>query len=181
MVQKEKLFEPVHLNRGSKEDWGNRMKNIIVALVLLIALAGAAGTYTDWQQGAMQGLKIGFHMGEMYTQASQGVNVTGFNSEVDKYNGWVQQNFGNDPALMMPKMSGPVDLSKPYIEVNKTNSNQIVHAIDGSNNMTGPAYITNDMNLLPASVTESMYKRSQTTDPNSPEYLKTQGDYLGGI
>jgi hypothetical protein len=26
---------------GSKEDWGDRMKNIIVALVLLIVIAGA--------------------------------------------------------------------------------------------------------------------------------------------
>jgi hypothetical protein len=58
------------------------MKNIIVALVLLVAIAGAAGTYTDWQQGAMQGLKIGFHMGQAYGDAVRGYNVTGFNAEV---------------------------------------------------------------------------------------------------
>ena len=129
------------------------MKNIIVALVLLIAIAGAAGQYTDWQQGAVQGLKIGFHMGEMYTLASQGVNITGFNSEVDNYNGWVQQNFGNDPALMMPKMSGPIDLSRPYIAANNTTGGGVPHVIDGK--QYGPRYVTNDMNLLPASVTNS--------------------------
>jgi hypothetical protein len=172
IVRKEKLFEPVHLNRGQKEDWGNRMKNIIIALALLIAIAGAAGTYTDWQQGAVQGLKIGFHMGEMYTQASQGVNVTGFNSEVDKYNGWVQQNFGNDPALMMPKMSDGTALSKPVLIVNKT-ATGIVHTIDGSNNMTGPAYITNDMNLLPESARKAM--------ESTADKAKQGGEYLGGV
>jgi hypothetical protein len=156
------------------------MKSIIIGMMLLVGLAAAAG-YNDWQQGAIQGLKIGFHMGEMYTQASQGVNITGFNAEVDKYNKWVQQNFGNDQALMMPKMSGPIDLSKPYMAANNTTGGGIVHAIDGSSKMGGPSYTTNDMNLLPASVTESMYKRSQTTDPNSPEYLETQGNYLGGV
>jgi hypothetical protein len=157
-----------------------KMKSIIIGMMLLVGLAAAAG-YNDWQQGAIQGLKIGFHMGEMYTQASQGVNITGFNAEVDKYNKWVQQNFGNDQALMMPKMSGPIDLSKPYMAANNTTGGGIVHAIDGSSKMGGPSYTTNDMNLLPASVTESMYKRSQTTDPNSPEYLETQGNYLGGV
>jgi hypothetical protein len=53
------------------------MKNIIVALVLLVAIAGAAGTYTDWQQGAMKGLKIGFHMGEMYTLVSRQTSNAG--------------------------------------------------------------------------------------------------------
>jgi hypothetical protein len=149
------------------------MKNIIVALVLLIALAGAASQYTEWQQGAMQGLRIGFHMGEMYTQASQGVNVTGFNSEVDKYNGWVQQNFGNDPALMMPKMSdGPV-LSKPILIVNNTTSKGIVHTIDGSKNMSGPNYLTNDVNLLPENVRKSVQ--------NSNDPMKQGGQWLAGI
>jgi hypothetical protein len=156
------------------------MKSIIIGLILLVGLAAAAG-YNDWQQGAIQGLKIGFHMGEMYTQASQGVNITGFNAEVDKYNKWVQQNFGNDQALMMQKMSGPIDLSKPYIAANNTTGGGIVHAIDGSSKMGGPSYTTNDLNLLPESVTQSMFERSKTTDPNSPEYLETQGNYLGGV
>jgi hypothetical protein len=39
------------------------MKNIIIAFALLIAIAGAAGQYTDWQQRAIVGLKVGLHMG----------------------------------------------------------------------------------------------------------------------
>jgi hypothetical protein len=148
------------------------MRNKIAAVLLLIAVASAAGQYTDWQQGAMQGLKIGFHMGEMYVQASQGVNVTGFNSEVDKYNTWIYQNFGNDPAMLMPKMNGPVDLSKPYISANNTTTG-IVHAIDGSRNMSGPRYLTNDMNLLPESARKAM--------ANSPDLEKRGGQWLGGV
>jgi hypothetical protein len=149
------------------------MKNVIIALVLLVAIAGAASQYTEWQQGAMQGLRIGFHMGEMYTQASQGVNVTGFNSEVDKYNGWVMQNFGNDPALMMPKMSdGPI-LSQPILIVNNTTSGGIVHAIDGSKNMSGPKYLTNDVNLLPENV------RTRLQNSNDP--MTQGGQWLAGV
>jgi hypothetical protein len=142
------------------------MKSIIIGMMLLVGLAAAAG-YNDWQQGAIQGLKIGFHMGEMYTQASQGVNITGFNAEVDKYNKWVQQNFGNDQALMMPKMSGPIDLSKPYIAANNTTGGGIVHAIDGK--QYGPNYLTNDLNLLPESVR------------NSSNIRKDGGQWLGGV
>jgi hypothetical protein len=51
---------------------------------------------TPWQEGAIEGLKIGFHMGQMYTLAQQGQNISGFNAEVDKYSAWVQKNFGNN-------------------------------------------------------------------------------------
>jgi hypothetical protein len=106
------------------------MKNIIVALVLLVAIAGAAGTYTDWQQGAMQGLKIGFHMGQAYSDAVRGYNVTGFNAEVDTYNAWVRQNFGEDPNLMMNKMSGAATPGNP-LWINRSTAKP-VHKIDGS-------------------------------------------------
>jgi hypothetical protein len=146
------------------------MKSIIIGMILLVGLAAAAG-YNDWQQGAIQGLKIGFHMGEMYTQASQGVNITGFNAEVDKYNKWVQQNFGNDQALMMPKMSGPIDLSKPYIAANNTTGGGIVHAIDGK--QYGPNYLTNDVNLLPENVRRQVQ--------NSKDPIQKGGQWLGGV
>lgn len=66
----------------------------------------AAG-YTPWQEGAIQGLKMGFHMGTMYNQAQRGINLTGYNAEVDIYNSWVQKNFGNDTTLLMQKMPVP--------------------------------------------------------------------------
>ncbi len=66
--------------------------------------ATSAAQYTPWQQGVLQGIGIGFVMGRMATMASQGYNVTGFNSEVDRFNSWIKQNIGNDPKLLMPKM-----------------------------------------------------------------------------
>ena len=88
------------------------MKSIIIGMILLVGLAAAAG-YNDWQQGAVQGLKVGFHMGQAYNDALKGINVTGFNSEVDVYNAWVRQNFGEDANLMMQKMSGPLIYPNP--------------------------------------------------------------------
>jgi hypothetical protein len=60
--------------------------------------------YTPWQEAAMEGLKIGFRMGQMYNMAQQGYNINSFNAEVDNYNAWVRQNFGSDPNLIMQKM-----------------------------------------------------------------------------
>jgi hypothetical protein len=60
--------------------------------------------YTLWQEAAMEGFEIGFHLGQTYAMAQQGYNINGFNAEVDNYNAWVRQNFGNGPNLMMPKM-----------------------------------------------------------------------------
>jgi hypothetical protein len=59
---------------------------------------------TPSQQSTIEGLRIVFHLGQMYTSAQQGYNISGYNAEVDKYNAWVQKNFGNDQNLMMPKM-----------------------------------------------------------------------------
>jgi hypothetical protein len=146
------------------------MKSIIIGMILLVGLAAAAG-YNDWQQGALHGLKIGFHLGQSYNDAVNGINVTGFNSEVDKYNAWVRQNFGEDPSLMMQKMTGPIDLSKPYIAANNTTGGGIVHAIDGK--QYGPNYLTNDVNLLPENVRMSLQKNK---DP-----MKQGGQWLGGV
>jgi len=106
------------------------MKNVIIALVVLVVAASAAGQYTDWQQGAIQGLKIGFHMGQTYNDALKGYNVTGFNSEVDKYNAWVRQNFGEDANLIMQKMNTGATPGNP-IWINQSTGKPI-HKIDAS-------------------------------------------------
>jgi len=155
------------------------MKYIAIFLCI-VGLAMAAG-YTDWQQGAAEGLKVGFKMGQAYEQAQKGINVSGYNAQVDGYNAWVRENFGEDPMLLMPKQNAPVDLSKPVLIANNTTQGGIVHAIDGTGKAKGASYTTNDMNLLPNSVTEKMYKDSQTISPDSPNYAKTQGDFLGGV
>jgi len=91
---------------------------IFVILVVGLSLASGAGVSpsgtgsassagtgnTPWQEGAIEGLKIGFHMGQMYALANQGQNISGFNAEVDNYNAWVQKNFGNNMNLLMSKL-----------------------------------------------------------------------------
>jgi len=145
------------------------MKKYIVIFLCLVSLAMAAG-YTDWQQGASEGLKMGFKMGQAYEQAQNGINVASFNALVDEYNAWIREHFGEEPTMLMQKLNAPIDLSKPVLVANNTTSKGIVHQIDGMNKADEANYRTNDMNLLPASVTES-------------EKFKTDGggEYLGGV
>jgi len=155
------------------------MKYIAIFLCI-VGLTMAVG-YNDWQQGAAEALKIGFKMGQAYDQAQSGINVTGFNAQVDSYNAWVRQHFGEDPMLLMQKLNAPIDLSKPVLIANNTSQGGIVHAIDGSFNGTGAKYTTNDMNLLPSGVTEKMYNDLQDATPGSAAALAAQGDFLGGV
>lgn len=141
------------------------MKYIAIFLCL-VGVVMAQG-YTDWQQGAAEGLKLGFKMGQAYEQAQKGINIDGFNAQVDTYNAWVREHFGEDPMLLMQKMTGPVNLQKPVLLANNTTSPKgIVHKIDG-NTLPEGTYTTNDMNLLPDSAL-------QTIKPG-------EGNYLGGI
>ena len=104
--------------------------------------------YNPCQESSKESLKIGLKMGQMYALAQQGQNISDFNAEVDKYNAWVQQNLGNDPNLLMPKMqeSGygmPVmqdtgDIIPSYIPVPRRTSAKPIHAIDASFNQTNP-------------------------------------------
>jgi len=133
-----------------------------IAIFLCIVGLSLAVGYTDWQQGAAEGLNIGFKMGQAYEQAQKGINVSGFNAQVDVYNAWVREHFGEDRLLLMQKMnSAPVDLSKPVLIANNTTQKGgIVHAIDGAN-QAGPKYTTNDMTLLPESAINSLKEGGQ--------------------
>jgi hypothetical protein len=122
-----------------------KMRSALIIPVLLIGLTMAAG-YTPWQEGAIQGLKVGFQMGMMYSQAQQGYNISGYNAQVDAYNAWVQQNFGNDPALLMQKMPVP-----GYVGGTSA-SYKPVHAIDESWNQSrrllGDAVVSNQGRIM---------------------------------
>jgi hypothetical protein len=83
------------------------MKYIAIFLCL-VSLVMAQG-YTEWQQGATEGLKIGFKLGQAYEQAQKGINVIGFNAQVDAYNAWVREHFGEDPMLLMQKLNPPTE------------------------------------------------------------------------
>jgi hypothetical protein len=96
-----------------------------------IALPSEIGS-NPCQKDAIEGLRLGFHMGQMYALAKQGQNISGFNAEVDRYNAWVQQNFGNAPNLMMPKMQEGISGYKPVIRMTVAKPK---HAIDASVNL----------------------------------------------
>ncbi len=152
-----------------------KLTRIIAALAILSLVAiPALGQMTDYQKGIAEGLKVGFFMHEKYTQALDGINVSGYNAEVDRYNTWIRSIFGNDPQFLMTPITGPTSIaSKPILITNTSNSTSgIVHEIDGGI-AKGPTYKTNDMNLLPESQTNAML--------NNPDPLKRQGEYLGGV
>jgi hypothetical protein len=95
------------------------------------SVAGAsAARYTPCQEASIESLKIGFHLGQMYALAQQGHNISGFNAEVDRYNAWVQKNFGNDQNLTISKMPKLSYSNVPPI-INKP-----IHAMDASFNRT---------------------------------------------
>ncbi|MGB7545320.1 MAG: hypothetical protein WBL92_06940 [Methanothrix sp.] len=142
-----------------------------IAIILCLIALGAGAEYNDWQQGAADGLRYGFKMGQAYQNALNGVNVTGFNAEVDRYNAWIQQNFGDDPYLMMSKMPiNGIDLTGPVLIANNTTSGGIPHKIDGMSEMNGPSYTTNDESLLPKSLDLTKAKNVDSTLSGS-QYL----------
>lgn len=140
-------------------------------ILVLLFLIGVSSAYTAEQQNVLDGVKLSFQLGVAYQKASQGTDIANFNNLVDQYNAWVRTTFGGDASLLMQKMTttAPVDLTKPYLASNNTTGNGIVHAIDGSGKY-GPSYTTNDMNTLPASVTNT------TTFKNDGG-----GQWLGGV
>jgi hypothetical protein len=154
------------------------MKKIMVSLILLsfmvlfVVVSPASAAYTPEQQATLEGTRLSFQLGQAYQQAQQGQNIAGFNALVDQWNAWVAKNFGQDANLLMQKMTGPVDLSKPYMMGVNTTNNGIVHSIDGSGKY-GPQYTTNDINLLPDWAIAA-YRNSETG--------RLTGDgYLGGV
>ena len=152
-----------------------------IAIFLCVVGLGLAVGYTDWQQGAAEGLNIGFKMGQAYEQALKGINVSGFNAQVDVYNAWVREHFGEDRLLLMQKMgSAPVDLSKPVMIANNTTTPKgIIHQIDGNNKAGGASYTTNDINLLPSG-TIGNYQTVADVDPKTGQRITGDG-YLGGV
>lgn len=140
------------------------MKYILIAFVSLVASLSAASAYTDCQQAMYDGTRLSWQMATAYADQ----DVPAYNGLVDQWNAWVRANFGEDASMLLSPLTGPVDLSKPYLLANNTTQGGMVHAIDGSNTAGGAKYTTNDMNLLP--------------DPKNISQIKTEGgQWLGGI
>lgn len=132
--------------------------------VAYIAFPAALG-YDATQQAMINGTTLSWKMATAY--AAQ--DIPTFNSLADQWNVWVRQYFGEDPNLLMKKMTGPVDLTKPYLLANNSSSG-IVHKIDGMNQMN-TSYTTNDVNLLPKGVDPTKLKAVNPWQQGGAEYL----------
>jgi hypothetical protein len=145
------------------------MKTIIILISLLAAVSPAVA-YAPEQQATVDGLRLSFQLGQAYDRAIQGQDVPAFNALVDQWNAWVVKNLGNDTALLMAKMTVPVNLQKPYIAAgNNTTSKGITHDINGE----GAKYTTNDVNLM----SDAAIAKYATSEQG-----RTQGaDFLGGV
>jgi hypothetical protein len=145
------------------------MKTIIILVSLLAAVSLAAAIAPE-QQATVDGLRLSFQLGQAYDKAIQGQDVPAFNALVDQWNAWVVKNLGNDTALLMAKMTVPVNLQKPYIAAgNNTTSKGITHDINGE----GAKYTTNDVNLM----SDAAIAKYATSDQG-----RAQGaDFLGGV
>lgn len=142
------------------------MKSILIALmaVAYIAFPAALG-YDATQQAMINGTTLSWKMATAY--AAQ--DIPTFNSLADQWNAWVRQYFGEDANLLMKKMTGPVDYTKPYLLANNSSSG-IVHKIDGMNQMN-TTYTTNDVNMLPKGVDPTKLKAVNPWQQGGAEYL----------
>jgi hypothetical protein len=154
------------------------MKKYIAILLCIVGLTMAAD-YTDQQQAIINGLRLSYQLGEAHEKYVQGGDVTTFNALIDQWNAWVRAIFGEDPNMIMQKVTGPVDLSKPYLLANNTTQGGIVHSIDGSNKAGGSKYTTNDINLLPNSAIGT-YQTVTDVDPTTGKRITGDG-YLSGV
>ncbi len=137
---------------------------IVLMAVAYIAFPAALG-YDATQQAMINGTTLSWKMATAY--AAQ--DIPTFNSLADQWNVWVRQYFGEDLNLLMKKMTGPVDLTKPYLLANNSSSG-IVHKIDGMNQMN-TSYTTNDVNLLPKGVDPTKLKAVNPWQQGGAEYL----------
>lgn len=147
-----------------------KSKMVYVAVFLCLAGLAMAAEYTDVQKSAIEGLNWGFKMGQAYQLAMEGKDIDGFNAKVDEYNAWVRGFFGEDPDLLMEKMTdenAPINLQKPVLVTNDTSGKGIIHEIDGEAKST---IRTNDVNLLSDEAIKQ-YRESEEGKAGGVEYL----------
>lgn len=144
------------------------MKTILI-LISLLAAVSLTAAYTAEQQNTIDGTKLSFKLGQAFEKASQGGDVAAFNALVDQWNAWVASTFGNDASLIMEKMTGPINLQKPYYAPGNNTTNSLrEHQMDSR-----AEYTTNDVNLLSD---QAIAKYAA-----SPQGKEMGADFLGGI
>ncbi|MDD1722846.1 MAG: hypothetical protein LUQ15_05130 [Methanothrix sp.] len=78
-------------------------------------MVSLAAAYTPEElNNTKTGAQLSFKLGQAFEKASQGGDAAAFNALVDQWNAWVASTFGNDASLIMEKMTGPINLQKPY-------------------------------------------------------------------
>ena len=91
-----------------------KVKCFVIFVILVVELS-LASAYTAEQQTIIDSMNLSFRLGRAYQMAQQNQNVAVFNSMVDQYNAWIRQHFGDDPYLLMSKISAP-----SYLETSQT-------------------------------------------------------------
>jgi alpha-L-arabinofuranosidase len=137
------------------------MKLIYIILVSLLAAVSLAAAYTPEQQNMIDGTQLSWKLATAYATK----DTPTFNTLVDQWNAWVAKNFGQDPNMIMAKMTAPLDLTKPTVIRNNTTSGGIVHAIDGMSKANNMTVKTNDANLL----TQAELEANRRANPGQGE------------
>jgi len=120
------------------------MKTILILLSLLAVVSLAAAYTPEELNNTKTGVQLSFKLGQAFEKASQGGDAAAFNALVDQWNAWVASTFGNDASLIMEKMTGPINLQKPYYAPGNNTTNSLrEHQMDSR-----AEYTTNDVNLL---------------------------------
>ncbi|MDM7933806.1 MAG: hypothetical protein QUS08_00270 [Methanothrix sp.] len=106
------------------------MREIFIALLLILALLAPSLALTDYQRGVLDGLNRGWFMAQRYDQALSG-DPAAYNRAVPEYNAWIQSIFGWNETLMLKNVTAPIQT--PY-SISRTFTP--IHAIDASWNQT---------------------------------------------
>jgi hypothetical protein len=159
---------------------------IAVLAILSLVVIPALGELTDYQKGAMDGMKAGLRMGKLLGAAPYDPSqAQEYNSLVDTFNQGLSALFGDNADVIKMFWMSPLS---GYGTAAKAISSKPVHAIDGSWNQTNRT-ITGDVDTgrvygMPASSyytwvgTAPQLPYSGTTDAQgNPIYY----DNMGGV
>jgi hypothetical protein len=104
---------------SSRAGIGNRILFVGIWNGLWNRIVFGAWTIHHLARGCEGRLRDWLPYGPNACPSRSGQNISGFNAEVDRYNAWVQQNFGDDANLLMSKIvtaSGAPITSQSYLE-----------------------------------------------------------------
>ena len=105
----------------------------LIILVFIFNLIDLSLALSDYQRGALDGLKKGWNMAQRYDQAKAG-DIAPYNQAVPEYNAWIRAIFGMNESLMLQPFAASAK-PKPY-SISKTFTP--IHSIDASWNQSVP-------------------------------------------